>query len=162
MPRVNFLPPFGSPPGKRIGLTYPGHGPFAVDFNRGWGDTDAGDSVLSSLDGTISRFEPAYGGVKISHANGYESWYFHLANIVVRLGEHVEQGQHLGSVGKTYPPPRILSAHLHYEQHRWGRPIQMSFSGHWYPASVKKADHLFYGPAIYPYVPSQREPSPTF
>lgn len=148
MSRVDFAPPVVAGSGLTRGLTYPGHSPFALDINRGWGSTDLGDRVQSSLAGTVVKLEPAYGGVELQHLYGYVTRYFHLAGIVVRLGQHVSAGQILGTVSNTYPKPRVLSPHLHYEQHRFGKPIRVSFHGTYYPASLEGVDHLVYGPPI--------------
>ena len=39
--------------------------------------------------------------VHVAHSNGYETMYLHLSRILVRLGQHVEQGQRIGLVGMT-------------------------------------------------------------
>jgi len=39
--------------------------------------------------------------VRLAHANGYETYYMHLSRILVRAGQHVEQGQRIGLVGMT-------------------------------------------------------------
>lgn len=39
--------------------------------------------------------------VEIQHTNGYTSYYMHLSRVLVRNGQHVEQGERIGLVGKT-------------------------------------------------------------
>jgi murein DD-endopeptidase MepM/ murein hydrolase activator NlpD len=39
--------------------------------------------------------------VHIRHSNGYESMYLHLSRMLVRAGQHVDQGQRIGLVGST-------------------------------------------------------------
>lgn len=39
--------------------------------------------------------------VKIQHSNGYNSYYMHLSRILVRVGQHVAQGQTIARVGMT-------------------------------------------------------------
>ena len=39
--------------------------------------------------------------MKLRHPNGYETLYGHLARLLVRPGQRVEQGQELGTVGST-------------------------------------------------------------
>src|ERR1700683_1229387 len=50
-------------------------------------------------------FAGAKGGagnlVEIQHSNGYTTYYMHLSRVLVRSGQHVEQGQSIGLVGMT-------------------------------------------------------------
>jgi murein DD-endopeptidase MepM/ murein hydrolase activator NlpD len=39
--------------------------------------------------------------IEIQHSNGYTTYYMHLSRILVRNGQHVEQGQRIGLVGMT-------------------------------------------------------------
>ncbi len=39
--------------------------------------------------------------IEIQHSNGYTTYYMHLSRILVRNGEHVEQGERIGLVGMT-------------------------------------------------------------
>lgn len=39
--------------------------------------------------------------VHIRHSSGYETMYLHLSRILVRAGQHVDQGQRIGLVGST-------------------------------------------------------------
>ncbi len=39
--------------------------------------------------------------VQIQHINGYTTYYMHLSRVLVRSGQHVEQGQSIGLVGMT-------------------------------------------------------------
>jgi murein DD-endopeptidase MepM/ murein hydrolase activator NlpD len=39
--------------------------------------------------------------VQIQHTNGYTTYYMHLSRMLVRSGQHVEQGQSIGLVGMT-------------------------------------------------------------
>lgn len=148
MTRVRFLPPFAASAGQYHGITYPSHTPYAVDFNRGWGATDRGDAVLCSLDGRVTEVVPQFGGVRVEHPYGYATWYYHLSGITVRAGDSVSAGQRLGAISNTYPRPRILSPHLHYEQLRYGEPIRQSFGAVYYAGSLQRVDHVVYGPLI--------------
>lgn len=57
--------------------------------------------------------------ITISHANGYETHYAHMNKVCVSEGEHVLQGENIGSVGSTGASTR---PHLHFEIHRNGKP----------------------------------------
>jgi murein DD-endopeptidase MepM/ murein hydrolase activator NlpD len=39
--------------------------------------------------------------VHVRHSNGYETMYLHLSRMLVRAGQHVDQGQRIGLVGST-------------------------------------------------------------
>ncbi|MGH9627808.1 MAG: peptidoglycan DD-metalloendopeptidase family protein, partial [Bryobacteraceae bacterium] len=39
--------------------------------------------------------------IRIKHSGGYETYYLHLSRRYVRRGQHVQQGQRIGSVGST-------------------------------------------------------------
>ncbi|HXP69556.1 MAG TPA: M23 family metallopeptidase [Candidatus Dormibacteraeota bacterium] len=39
--------------------------------------------------------------IEIQHTNGYTTYYMHLSRVLVRTGQHVEQGQRIGLVGMT-------------------------------------------------------------
>ncbi len=39
--------------------------------------------------------------VHLQHANGYETMYMHLSRVLVHPGQHVDQGQRIGLVGRT-------------------------------------------------------------
>ena len=39
--------------------------------------------------------------IEIQHTNGYTTYYMHLSRILVRSGQHVQQGQSIGLVGMT-------------------------------------------------------------
>lgn len=39
--------------------------------------------------------------IEVQHSNGYTTYYMHLSRILVRNGEHVDQGERIGLVGMT-------------------------------------------------------------
>ena len=89
------------------------HGNNGVDLAA-----SVGTPVLSSADGRVivSRTGGYNGGygtyVVISHSNGTQTLYAHMNANRVSVGEQVEQGQVIGSVGRT---GRTTGAHLHFE-----------------------------------------------
>lgn len=146
--RQNVWPPFNIERGDYHGITYPGHTPYAVDFNRGWGTTDWNDEVLASAAGNVLSIDPAYGSVWLGHPLGLSTMYAHLNRWVVRVGQHVESAQLLGYIGRRAPAPARLSPHLHYQQLVLGRAVEVQFYGRRYPASLLAVDGIVYGPLI--------------
>ncbi len=62
--------------------------------------------------------------VELAHGGGLSTLYAHLQRIDVRRGVHVRQGQPIGLVGKTgNARARDIAAHLHFEVHQNGRPV---------------------------------------
>lgn len=69
--------------------------------------SDSGYVVYAGWD------DSGYGNlIIINHGNGYRTYYAHLNTILMRVGESVGQGQHIGSVGST---GRSTGPHLHFE-----------------------------------------------
>ena len=85
----------------------------------------SGTPVQATADGTIrfAGWSGSYGNlIRITHANGYETRYAHLSRFArgVRPGTKVQHKQVVAYVGAT---GLATGAHLHYELHRGGRPI---------------------------------------
>ena len=123
LPTVRTNPVFGLP--FPCGQTWTGatrtnhNPPQAVDFNR---PGDFGDPVVASAAGTVSFVDvvgrDSYGRfVVVRHGGGWETRYAHLSVVAVRVGDHVDRGDRLGSVGSTGVS---TGAHLHYEQRYHG------------------------------------------
>lgn len=77
--------------------------------------TAQGQPVLAPSDGTVvfTGTEGGYGKVLIiDHGYGVKTRYGHLAEIFVQLGERIQRGAKVGSVGNT---GRSTGPHLHYE-----------------------------------------------
>jgi murein DD-endopeptidase MepM/ murein hydrolase activator NlpD len=53
--------------------------------------------------------------VRIMHANGVRSGYFHLNSFQVVIGQTVHAGEVIGSVGRT--GVQVSGSHLHFEVH---------------------------------------------
>ena len=63
----------------------------------------------------------AYGNlVVVEHTGGYTSHYGHLEQIKVRIGEKVNAGQVIATVGHT---GRVTGSHLHLEIRKGGTPL---------------------------------------
>lgn len=74
-----------------------------------------GDNIYATADGVVQKafYNGSYGNfVMIDHENGYSTAFSHMKKILVRPGERVHRGQHIGFVGNT---GRSTGPHLHYE-----------------------------------------------
>ncbi len=115
---IRFLP-FGRPVDGPITSGYgkrfdPVNGKSAfhtgIDFRA-----KPGDNIYATADGVINKafYNGSYGNfVMIDHENGYSTAFSHMKNFLVRPGEKVRRGQHIGFVGNT---GRSTGPHLHYE-----------------------------------------------
>jgi murein DD-endopeptidase MepM/ murein hydrolase activator NlpD len=102
--------------------TFRGHPHDGIDFA-----TPRGTPVLASADGVVvesgegHRGEAKYGAViALAHAGQLASFYAHLDERFVQVGEHVRRGQLIGYSGNT---GRTTGPHLHYELWRAGAPV---------------------------------------
>ncbi|MDP3934974.1 MAG: M23 family metallopeptidase [Candidatus Giovannonibacteria bacterium] len=74
--------------------------------------------VYASAGGTVivARNQGWNGGygkyVVIAHSNGTQTVYAHLSYVIVKVGDHVEQGQQIGSIGST---GNSSGCHVHFE-----------------------------------------------
>ena len=93
-----------------------GHG--AIDIS-----TVVGTPVIATKSGEVNFIKTgcavgdvecsAYGNhIKIDHGDGIESFYAHLSEVLVSVGESVSQGQIIGYSGNT---GRSTGPHLHFE-----------------------------------------------
>ncbi|NUQ73623.1 MAG: peptidoglycan DD-metalloendopeptidase family protein [Polyangiaceae bacterium] len=122
------------------GQTRSNHSPVnSVDFNRA---DDTGDTVVASAAGKVTRVanegNTSYGRwIEIDHGNGYRSRYAHLNSQLVSVGQSVNKGQKIGTVGNT---GGSTGPHLHYEVRKNGVAIKPVFNG---------ATAFFYGTKNY-------------
>ena len=111
------------------GQTRTDHSPAnAIDFNR---TDDLGDPVRASAGGSVSVVrnlgDTSYGRyVVINHGGGYTTYYAHLLDWTVSVGQAVSRGQVIGHVGST---GGSTGPHLHFEQRLNGTAIKVTFNG---------------------------------
>jgi hypothetical protein len=109
-PKPNFQLPF--PCGQTWALfSYDGHNPDdkKIDMQR-VGGTTGGSAVVASLGGRVHDLGDP-GGIEIDHGGGWFSLYLHMPTRTVSVGQRVEQGQQIGTVGRV----GTGVDHLHYE-----------------------------------------------
>ena len=114
---------------ERITLVWPVEGPVISTFgqrSRGWHagidiTADMGSEVYAAAPGTIvySGWIRAYGQVvKIQHTNGFITLYAHNQKNLVEVGEDVEAGQLIATVGRS---GHATGPHVHFEVRRDGK-----------------------------------------
>ena len=81
------------------------------------------DPITAAADGVVvfAGWGGGYGNlVIVEHADGWRSYYAHLSEIVVEVGQAVRQGALLGGAGTT---GNSTGPHLHFELRYLGRPV---------------------------------------
>ena len=127
------------------GATYAGHSDASVDWNRrtkngGWLE-DTGDPVLAAADGTVVEVDPHDGVVMLKHWNDtYRTEYRHMTGPFPKVGDKVQRGDRIGSIGNVAGDGRSFGAHLHHVHYRGGKRVQQSFYGKPVPVSVIGSD----------------------
>ena len=82
-----------------------------------------GTPVYATGDGRVVKvgWESGYGKlIKIDHGFGYMTWYAHLNDYNVRVGQKVVRGEVIGKVGNT---GKSTGPHVHYEVHVKGKVV---------------------------------------
>lgn len=82
----------------------------------------AGTPIVATAAGVVVHAGGAgtYGNlVRIDHAGGFETRYAHMQAIAVHVGDQVERGQVIGTVGST---GRSTGPHVHFEVRENGQP----------------------------------------
>ena len=110
-----------------VGATRAGHSPSvkSIDWNR---NPDAGAPVVAAAAGTVTTAQATPKGgygrwVVIDHGNDESTLYAHLSSVTVALGQRVDQGTMLGTVGDS---GNARGTHLHFEE-KTGRSVVSSW-----------------------------------
>jgi len=86
------------------------------DFHLGIDITGSLNKLIKASDGGTVSFAGTNGSygkiVVIDHANGMQTAYAHLNEILVNKGDKVYQGQHIGKMGRT---GTATGVHVHFE-----------------------------------------------
>jgi LysM repeat protein len=126
------VPEFGA---EAIEFTWPVDGMVASGFGRrrlGWHagidiKADGGAPVLAAAAGTVifSGWSASYGRlVKLQHPNGFVTIYAHNNENFVQVGDEVEPGKMIATVGRS---GRASAHHLHFEIRREGMAFNPLF-----------------------------------
>lgn len=112
------------------GSTRAGHSPSpsSIDWNR---NPDLGAPVVAAASGIVTAAQAMSKGgygrwVVIDHGNGESSLYAHLASVVVALGQRVDQGAMIGTLGDS---GRVTGSHLHFEEQGGRKVLPAWFAG---------------------------------
>ncbi len=85
---------------------------------------EAGTPVTASMNGTVTGVYNVQSGlgryIVLEHENGYTSLYGHLDKLHVQVGDSVEQGDLIGTMGIT---GRVLEPSLYFEIDKNGEPV---------------------------------------
>ena len=137
-------PPVQTQPAKRSKVLAPVSGNTALQYSmdalcynpttRDWRTHNGldiaaaeGTTVCAAADGVIesvSEDDTMGMTVVVSHTDGYKTTYSSLAaEVSVAVGQAVEAGQQLGTVGNTALLETALGEHLHFAVSRNGNPV---------------------------------------
>lgn len=81
------------------------------------------DPIVAVTDGVVvfAEWGGGYGNlVIVDHGSNWSSYYAHLSEVVVEVGQEVQQGELLGGAGST---GYSTGPHLHFELRYQGRPV---------------------------------------
>ncbi|MFD9459250.1 M23 family metallopeptidase, partial [Streptomyces sp. NPDC059985] len=122
--------------------THDGHASqYMLDMVSAGGATQ-GTAALASAAGRVvtSQFDSQAGNfIVIDHGDGWQTRYLHLDRRDVAVGNDVEQGRQIGTVGNT--GSWTTGAHLHYEQKLNGSVVQTTFDGRLVPVKWEYNQH---------------------
>jgi len=113
------MPPMINPAVGRITSEYGPRRLMGNTFHAGIDIANAtGTDVWAAFDGTVvetgTNIEPGRSGkgIRIRCDDGETTYYGHLSAILVRPGQRVQRGQHIGEMGAT---GNVTGPHLHFE-----------------------------------------------
>ncbi len=105
----------------------PVEGRFTQDFHPGHNGVDiaivTGTPIQSTMDGTVIHAgwnNQGYGNLVIVENEGYRTYYAHLSEIPVEMGQTIRAGDTIGLSGNT---GNSTGPHLHYEVRYNGQPL---------------------------------------
>lgn len=109
----------------RGGFTTSNYGARWESFHKGMDIAgNVGDDVMAAIDGEVTYAQYNDGGygnlIMIKHANEMVTYYAHLSNIYVSVGDKVAKGNVIGLVGNT---GFSTGPHLHFELRVGGEPV---------------------------------------
>lgn len=106
-------------------LIFPTIGSLTQGFHSGHYAYDIGNRsmppIWAAASGTVIKASSGtWGGgygnhVIIDHGNGVKTLYAHMSYLTVNVGDHVDQGQVVGRMGKSGNVRGITGIHLHFE-----------------------------------------------
>lgn len=105
----------------------------------------SGTPIVAPADGVVEHVAFQAGGagryIKLRHGGQYTTVYMHLSKPLVRVGQNVKKGERIALSGNT---GRSTGAHLHYEFHINGNPVnplsvKLPGTGSGMPDSERKA-----------------------
>jgi len=107
-------------PGKKITTPYKQKGKMwkfgyhtGVDYKCA-----TGTDICAAYDGKVLEvgrvsWGPSYGtAIVVDHGNGFRAIYAHLSKVLVKKGQRIKTGQHIGEAGST---GNSSGPHLHFE-----------------------------------------------
>lgn len=118
-------------PAPAPGVVKPAEGTFTSGYGARWGTTHYGVDIANSIgtpihslmSGTVISSGPASGfglWVRVQHDNGLISVYGHINESLVTVGQRVEAGQQIATIGNR---GQSTGPHLHLEIHENGVKI---------------------------------------
>ena len=85
-------------------------GSFKIAYFR----LEVGKVITADRDGSHGKY------IVIEHPGGLQTWYMHLSDIDVSVGDEVKKGASIGNLGST---GRSTGPHLHFEIVKGGKAV---------------------------------------